>query len=142
MEHKLLLSLCLALLPGCALFRPPARPAKAPAEEAARYRFPIALPTEGQHLLPGSIAAAVALAMEDFLPLGTKPSRDAAPTEVCASRRESYDVTAVPGTEAVVFVRFVARADACHELQGPPLSDIPIIYAVDTRRWLILSVQK
>ncbi|NMO16042.1 hypothetical protein HPC49_01585 [Pyxidicoccus fallax] len=141
MGHKLLLSLCL-LLPGCALFRPPVRPAKAPVEEASRYSFPIVLPTEGQHLLPGPIAAAVALAMEDFLPLGTKPPRNAAPTEVCAFQRETYDVTAVPGSEDVVFVRFVARADACRELQGPPLSDVPIIYAVDSRRWIILSVQK
>lgn len=142
MGRKLWVSLWLALLPGCALFRPPARPAKVPPEEAARYRFPIALPTEGQFLLPGPIAAAIALAMEDFLPLGTRPPRDAAPTEVCASRRESYDVTAVPGNEDVVFVRFAARPAACRDLQGPPLTDVPIIYAVDTRGWVILSVQK
>lgn len=141
MGHRLR-SLWLVLLPGCALFRPPARPAKAPVEEASRYRFPIILPSEGQHLLPGPIAAAVALAMEDFLPLGAKPPRNATPTEVCAFQRESYDVTAVPGNEDGVFVRFIPRVDACRELQGPPLSDTPIIYAVDTRGWLILSVQK
>jgi len=132
----------LLLLPGCALFRPVPRPAKVPFEEAARYRFPVVLPTEGQHVLPGELAAAVAYAMEDFLPLGTKPRRDAAPTEVCASQRQSYDVTAVPGADGVVFVSFSPRPDACQGLDGPPLADVPIVYAVDTDRWLILSVQK
>jgi len=132
---------CLSLLPGCALFRPAPRPAKVSPEEAARYSFPVVLPTEGQHVLPGRIAAAVAFAMEDFLPLGTKPRRDAVPTEVCASQRQSYDVTAVPGAGAVVFVSFSPRPDACQGLEGPPLADIPIVYAVDTDRWLILSVQ-
>lgn len=80
--------------------------------------------------------------MEDFLPLGAQPRRDAAPTEVCASKRQSYDVTAVPGTDAVVFVSFSARPDACQGLEGPALADIPIVYAVDTAKWVILSVQK
>ncbi|ATB51096.1 hypothetical protein MYMAC_006753 [Corallococcus macrosporus DSM 14697] len=78
--------------------------------------------------------------MEDFLPLGAKPRRDATPTEVCASQRQSYDVTAVPGNDVVVFVRFTARPDACHGLEGPPLAGIPIVYAVDTAKWVILSV--
>ncbi|CAM4382926.1 Lipoprotein [Myxococcus xanthus] len=142
MRKGLLVPLCLALLPGCALFRPAPRPAKAPPDEAARYRFPVVLPTDGQHVLPGAIAAAIAFAMEDFLPLGAKPRRGATPTEVCASQRQSYDVTAVPGANAVVFVSFLARPDACRDMEGPPLSDVPIVYAVDTATWVILSVQK
>ncbi len=97
---------------------------------------------EGQHVLPGVVAAAIAYAMEDFLPLGAKPPRDAAPTEVCSFQRQSYDVTAVPGADAVVFVRFSPSAGACSGLEGPPLANVPIIYAVDTANWVILSVQK
>lgn len=142
MGHQLRLSLCLALLSGCALFRPPARPAKAPPEQAARFTFPIVLPAEGQQVLPGPLAAAMALAMEDFLPLGSKPPKNASPSEVCAHQRDSYDVTAVPGEEDIVFVSFSRREESCRDLQGPPIADVPIIYAVDVRRWLILSVQK
>ncbi|NTX64331.1 hypothetical protein HUA74_27115 [Myxococcus sp. CA051A] len=142
MGRMSLVSLGLILLSGCALFRSSPRPAKVTPEEAAHYKFPVVLPTEGQHVLPGPIAAAIAFAMEDFLPLGTKPPRDATPTELCALRRESYDVTAVPGPEKIVFVSFAVRADACRDLQGPSLSDTPIVYAVDVGRWLILSVQK
>ncbi|WP_338871483.1 hypothetical protein [Myxococcus stipitatus] len=133
----------LLLLPGCSLFRPHPRPEMAPPEEAARYKFPIALPTEGQQILSGPIAAAVSLAMEDFLPLGHTPPRDASPMELCALRRESYDVTAVPGSDdGVVFVSFSPRESACRDLQGPSRSDTPIVYAVDVGRSRILSVQK
>ncbi|WP_240462482.1 hypothetical protein [Myxococcus sp. CA018] len=51
-------------------------------------------------------------------------------------------MTTVPGANAVVFVSFSARPDACRDMEGPPLSDVPIVYAVDTTTWLILSVQK
>ncbi|NOJ84728.1 hypothetical protein HNV26_03515 [Myxococcus xanthus] len=141
MECWLFVPLCLVLLSGCVLSRAP-RPATAPPDEAARYRFPVVLPTDGQHVLPGAVAAAIAFAMEDFLPLGAKPRRGATPTEVCASQRQSYDVTAVPGANAVVFVSFLARPDACRDMDGPPLSDVPIVYAVDTATWVILSVQE
>ena len=82
----------LLLIPGCALVRPTPRPTQAPEEEASHYRFPVVLPTEGQHVLPGVVAAAISYAMEDFLPLGAKPSRDATPTEVCSLQRQSYEI--------------------------------------------------
>ncbi|WP_342378338.1 hypothetical protein NVS55_03110 [Myxococcus stipitatus] len=130
----------LLLLSGCAR----SRPEKAPPEEAAHYRFPITLPTEGQQVLSGPIASAVSLAMEDFLPLGHTPPRDASPMELCASRRDAYDVTAVPGSAdaSVIFVSFSPRASACRDLQGPSRSDTPVVYAVDIARSRILSVQK
>ncbi|QSQ11396.1 hypothetical protein [Myxococcus landrumensis] len=127
------------LLQGCAL----SRPEKAPPEEAAHYKFPVALPTEGQQVLSGPIAAAVSLAMDDFLPLGHTPLSDASPMELCASRRDAYDVTAVPGSnEGVVFVSFSPRESACRDLPGPVRSDTPVVYAVDVARSRILSVQK
>ncbi|AGC41943.1 hypothetical protein MYSTI_00593 [Myxococcus stipitatus DSM 14675] len=130
----------LLFLQGCAL----SRPEKAPPEEAAHYKFPIALPTEGQQVLSGPIAAAVSLAMEDFLPLGHTLPSDASPMERCASRRDAYDVTAVPGSAdaSVVFVSFSPRESTCRDLPGPSRSDTPVVYAVDITRSRILSVQK
>lgn len=88
------------------------------------------------------MAASVALAMEDFLPLGTKPDRNASPAEVCVHQRDAYDVTGVPGKDAVMFVRFSVNPTACRDLPGPAIADVPTVYAVDTRRWIILSIQK
>ncbi|CAM4353916.1 hypothetical protein G4177_29670 [Corallococcus sp. ZKHCc1 1396] len=132
----------LLLLSACALFRPPARPVHAPPEQAAHFAFPIALPEEDQQFLSGTMAASVALAMEDFLPLGSKPDRNASPTEVCVHQREAYDVTSVPGRDGVMFVRFSVNPTACRDLAGPAIADVPTVYAVDTRRWVILSIQK
>jgi hypothetical protein len=80
--------------------------------------------------------------MEDFLPLWLRPSRDASPREACLTQRQSYDVAAAPVSEDFMLVSFSVREDACIGLEGPPIADIPIIYAVDTRRWLILSIQR
>ncbi|RKG94692.1 hypothetical protein D7V97_38435 [Corallococcus sp. CA053C] len=132
----------LLLLNACALFRPPVRPVHAPPEQAERFAFPIVLPEEGQQVLSGTMAASVALAMEDFLPLGSKPPGNASPAEVCVNKREAYDVTGVPGKDGVVFVRFSISPMACRDLAGPAISDVPTVYAVDTRQWVILSIQK
>jgi hypothetical protein len=139
MRHLVFLSICL-ILPGCSLFRP--RPPHAAPEEAAQYRFPVTFPEQGQQAVSGVTAAAITLAMEDFLPLWMKPPRDASPREACLTQRQSYDVTAAPSSNDVMLVSFSARKDACDSLEGPPIADIPIIYAIDTRRWLILSIQQ
>ena len=139
MRHIALLSLCL-ILPGCALFHP--RPAHAPPEEAAQYRFPVAFPTQERQSVSGVAAAAITLAMEDFLPLWMKPPRDASPREVCVAQRQSYDVMAAPASEGVLLVSFSVRDDACRDLAGPPIADIPTVYAIDTRKWIVLSIQK
>ncbi|WP_224361465.1 hypothetical protein [Hyalangium versicolor] len=49
---------------------------------------------------------------------------------------------AAPISEGVMLVSFSVREDACRNLEGPPIADIPTVYAIDTRRWLILSIQK
>jgi hypothetical protein len=49
---------------------------------------------------------------------------------------------AAPGSDGVILVSFSVREDACRDVEGPPISDIPTVYAIDTRRWIILSVQK
>jgi hypothetical protein len=139
MRHIAFLSVCM-MLSGCSLFRP--RPLHASPEEAAQYRFPVTFPEQEQQVVPGNTAAAITLAMEDFLPLWMKPPRDASPREACLTQRQSYDVAAAPASVDVILVSFSVREDVCPGLEGPPIADIPIIYAVDTRRWLILSIQK
>lgn len=138
---RLTLILCF-LLQGCALFRPPARPVHAPAEVAAQVQFPRDLPREGVHEMPGAIAAAVALAMEDFRPLGSKPHRDATPLEQCLYRREAFDVSASPGPEGVVFVRFSFSPDNCAAHEREVALDMGATYAVDVAGKRILAIQR
>lgn len=139
MRGLIFLSVCL-VLPGCYFFRP--RPPHAVPEEASRYQFPTVFPEQGQQAISGMTAAALTLAMEDFIPLWMTPPRNASPREICLSKRQSYDVTTAPFSDDVVLVSFSVKPEACTELEGPLIADIPIIYAIDTRRWLILSIQK
>lgn len=139
---------CIALLAccflsGCSLLHRPFRPVRAPPEEAARVVFPFALSEEqkqGLTRIPGPIAAAVELAMDDFRPRDIQPHRGATPDEVCMYRRESFEVTTIPGPEGVLFVRFTLSPGAC-EQEGAIL-DAGATYAVDVRGWRILAVQK
>jgi hypothetical protein len=82
------------------------------------------------------------LAMEDFLPMWMKPPHDASPRERCVAQRQSYDVMAAPASEGVMLVSFSVRDDACRDVEGPPIADVPTIYAIDTRNWIILSIQQ
>ncbi|MBZ4418193.1 hypothetical protein K8638_17045 [Myxococcus sp. RHST-1-4] len=140
MKHLLLLTFCL-LSSSCALLHRHERPVHAPPEEAARVQFPDQLPAEGLNELSGTIAAAIQLAMDDFRPPGTRPHRGATPTEQCLYRRQSFDVLAAPGTDGVVFVRFVFNPDACSEEERAVVLDAGATYAIDVRQWRILAVQ-
>ncbi len=139
---------CIALLAclflsGCSLFCRPFRPVRAPPEEAATVSFPFALSEEekqGLMRVPGTVAAAIALAMDEFRPRDIKPHRGATPDEVCMYQRDSFDVTAIPGPEGVLFVRFTLKPGAC-EQEGMIL-DAGATYAVDVRGWRILAVQQ
>lgn len=135
----LLLGVCLAL-PACGLFQRPVRPPRAPPEEAARFEFPLEIPAEGRQRIPGAVAAAIGMAMDDFRPLGVKPHRGATPDEVCLYQRDSFDVTVAPGQEGVVFVRFSVKDGACDE-EGP-VADMGSTYAVDVNQWRILAIQR
>ncbi|MFP2959060.1 hypothetical protein ACLEPN_14755 [Myxococcus sp. 1LA] len=134
--------LLLALLPGCALFRPSSRPVHAPPEEAARVVFPRDLPAEGLRELSGPLAAAIALAMEDFRPLGTKPHRGATPVEQCLYRREAFNVAAAPGPDGIIFVRFSFSPSNCAEHEREIVLDMGATYAVDVPGARILAVQR
>ncbi|WP_375755577.1 hypothetical protein [Corallococcus exercitus] len=125
---------------ACALFTRPVRPPHAPPEEAARFQFPLDLPAEGRMRTPALVAAATQLAMDDFRPLDLKPHKGATADELCLYRRDSFDVWTAPGPEGVLFVRFVPRQDACNS--DGPVTDASATYAIDTRQWRILAIQR
>jgi hypothetical protein len=112
----------------------------APAAQAAQVQFPLDLPKDERLIIPGSTLRAVQLAMEDFLPWDTSPHRGATPDEVCLYQRESYDVTASPGPEGVLFVRFTVRDGVCNT--AGPVLDMGATYAIDVRGWTILAIQQ
>ncbi|WP_163867450.1 hypothetical protein [Myxococcus eversor] len=139
MKRTLLL---LMVLPGCALFRPGPRPVQAPPEEAARVVFPRDLPAQGLHELSGTLAAAIALATEDFRPLGAKPHRGATPLEQCLYRREAFNVSTAPGPGGIMFVRFSFSPSNCAEHEREIVLDMGATYAVDVPGARILAVQR
>ncbi|HEX8440838.1 hypothetical protein [Archangium sp.] len=139
MRNKLLLPLCL-LLSACALFQRSFRPTHAPPEEAVQILFPLELPSEGRQIIRGPMAAAIQLAMDDFLPRDVQPHRGATPEEVCLYQRDSYDVFAAPGSEGVMLVNIVLSPQAC-KMNGPSL-DAEATYAVDVRKWRILAIKR
>jgi hypothetical protein len=140
MKRKILPILLLAFLPACTFLQlfGRYRPERAPQEEARRIDFPMMDPEDSLEI-PGTIAAAIQLAMDDFRPRDLKPHRGATAEELCLYRRESFDVSAFPGPEGVVFVRFLLKPKVC-EPSGPIL-DAGASYAVDVRQWRILAVQ-
>jgi hypothetical protein len=115
-----------------------AHPAHVPPEEAAWFKFPDELPDAGKKTIPGVMATAIQLAMDDFLPRGLKPSHGETPQDICLAQRQSYDVAASPGPGNLIWVNISLAAGAC--TQGPgPLLDMGATYAVDTAGWRILA---
>lgn len=94
------------------------------------------LPQEGLQRLDGNMAASIQLSMDDFLPRDVPLSRAPLYEEPCLQRRESYDVSAAPGPEGVMLVRFDLNTDVCEP--GEQLIDITT-YAIDIRTMRILS---
>lgn len=141
MKSTLLLSVLL-LLPGCTFFRSlwHRGPVHASPEEAARVQFPLDLPKETRTTVSGAMATAMQLALDDFLPLETKPHKGATAEEVCLYQRESYEVIAAPGPEGSMFVRVTLRPRVCEK--GGPLLDAEATYAIDVPGRRILAVQR
>ncbi|WP_224361664.1 hypothetical protein [Hyalangium versicolor] len=111
-----------------------------PPEEAAWFKFPYELPDTGNQTVPGAMAVAIQLAMDDFLPRDTKPERDTSPQDVCLQQRQSYDVKAAPGSADIIWVDISLSSGAC--TRGPgPLLDIGATYAIDKAQWRILAVR-
>lgn len=110
----------------------------APQAEADRVEFPqIELPEPGRIRLDGNVAAAIQLAMEDFLPWDAqrKPVADRAP---CLDQWESYDVTTAALPESVLLVRFEPNLERCASEQQ--LVEL-VTYAIEVRTMRILSIE-
>jgi hypothetical protein len=106
---------------------------------------PTELPREGRLRLEGNVAAAIQLALEDFLPGQTRPPEGTRPEEACLYRPDSYAVTAAPGPTGVVQVRFTVDEDACptNALWGSSGALARMdrtVHAVDLRTMRILAV--
>jgi hypothetical protein len=86
------------------------------------------------------MAAAIQLAMDDFLPRDLRLPREATPEDVCLQSRKSYDVFAAPGPEGVIFVRLTLGSEACR--RNGTLFDMEATYAIDVKGWRILSIKK
>lgn len=131
------LLLC-AALPACA----PSRPhLYVPPEEAAWFKFPADLPAPADtQRISGVTAAAIQLAMDDFLPRDRGTSRGETAQAICLQQRQSYDVAATPGPGRVMWINLMLSPGACTHGPGP-LIDIGATYAVDTRTWSILAVR-
>jgi hypothetical protein len=129
--------LCVAL-PMCA----PAHPSSyVRPEEAAWFKFPAEFPSSADaQRIPGATAAAIQLAMDDFLPQGRRPSSGETAQAICLQQRQSYDVVASPGTGGVMWISIMLSPGACTHGPGP-LIDIGATYAVETGTWNILAVQ-
>jgi hypothetical protein len=109
----------------------------APPEEAAKVQFPLEVPREGRRRIQGNMAAAIQLAMEDFLPPEAAPQPGPVVPAPCLYRRESYDVTAAPASEEVMLVRFVVNPGVCDP--GESIVDVTT-YAVDVRTMRVLAL--
>lgn len=135
-------------LPACMLFHKVPRPIHAPPEEEAKVERPLSVPREGTMHLQGNMVAAIQLAMDHFRPRGTRPSpEELGRRDACEFQRESYDVTAVPGPEGVMLVRFSVNQEVCpltkasvNAATGQADVDMTT-YAVDIRTWRILSIE-
>jgi len=138
MKRALLLLFCL-VLPACVAMHRPAV-AYVPPEEAAWFKLPYELPEEGKETLPGAMAAAIQLAMDDYLPRDANLPRDTTPRELCLHQRQAYDIQAAPLNEEVMLVRITTSPGACQmgRLAAPSMG---ATYAVDTRNWRILAVR-
>jgi hypothetical protein len=113
-------------------------PSHVPPEEAAWFKFPYELPEAGKKTVPGAMATAIQLAMDDFLPRGSTPKRASTPQDVCLWQRQSWDITASPGPGNLIWVNISLASGAC--TWGPDLPlDMSTTYAIDTVGWRVLA---
>jgi hypothetical protein len=121
----------------------------APPEETARFEFPSELPQQGLMRIEGNVAAAIELAMEDFLDPKARVPAGTPLEQQCLSRPMAYEVTAVPETGGVVLVRFDVDDEVCPPPGTPDLVEgrkvlspaFVTTYAIDIRTMRILGIQ-
>ncbi len=110
-----------------------------PGVEASWFKFPDELPAEGEVRVPSTLAAAIQLAVDDFIPWDLKLPRGADTFDECAAQQSSYDVSAVPGPDGIVFVSISLSPGACGRYRW--VMDMGAVYAVDVRNHRILAIK-
>ncbi|MBJ6765261.1 hypothetical protein JGU66_31235 [Myxococcaceae bacterium JPH2] len=141
MMRSSLLLLSLGLLSGCSLFQRSTHAPHASREEADRYVFPSVTFEAGRTtVLGGDVATAIQLAMDDFLPLGRKPPKDATPLQTCLYRRDIYEVMVEPQPDGIILVAIAPHRERCDP--NDDSNDTGGIYAVDPKRGLIIAEQR
>lgn len=133
MRALALVLLSSSVLSGCSLLgyykRPKAE--RAAPEEAAQVRFPDSF--EGAVGLSGPMAAALEVAMNDFLPPGTtvRMTDGYKPLEQCLSRRDTYDTVVLPYGEGWFYVSLLPRIERCG--LGNEVLDLGAEYVIDAK---------
>jgi hypothetical protein len=118
-----------------------------PSAEAAWFKidFNQELPEQGRKSLPGSIASAIQVAMDDFLPWQESPPSEAGTDleadEICMGQRQSWDIlfSSSPADDKVALIDIQPSPGACR--RGPSPMDQGETYAIDTRTESILAIQ-
>ena len=119
------LVILMATLSGCIHWRPKAP--VAPPEVAAGIQFP-EWTKETTTSVEGPQLKALQIALEDFMPPGTKPPRKADAMAKCLFRLETYDVWLMRG-EGMTFIHFTPRETERCGLQ-PEVMDPGASYAI------------
>lgn len=141
MRAILFVFLCSSLLTtGCSYFgyykHEPA--VWASPEESARVKFPDSL--EGGTRFSGPMLKALEVAMNDFIPPGTKPEAQPTPEARCLARRETYETLVVKASDDLFLVSFFPDFSRC-ETTGLIILDAGADYAIDgqgrilAKRW-------
>lgn len=140
MRSLLPLALCIAFpLSGCSVlgYRIYKEAEQVPPAEARHVRFPNSF--EGSTQLTGPMAKALAVAMNDFIPPGTKPERKEDVVARCLSRWETFTLSVLPVSDDLFFVRFSpVKLPEC--APNRRVLDAGAVYAIDGQG-RILSIQ-
>ena len=140
MRPLLSLSLCIVFsLSGCTIlgYRIYKEAEQVPPSEARQVRFPNSF--EGSTRLTGSMAKALAVAMNDFIPPGTKPEGEEDVVARCLSRWETFTLSVLPAGDDLFFVHFSPeKLPEC--APNRRVLDAGAVYAIDGQG-RILSVQ-
>lgn len=131
-RRVLLLALLCGIAPGCTLlgYHKYTRAPRAPPEEAAKVRYPSSLDSATR--LDGPAMAALEIAMNDFMPPGSKATGDDEQMSRCLSRRDTYDV-AVTKVDDIYFVFFTPQLSRCGITPINIPLDIGGAYAIDSQ---------
>jgi hypothetical protein len=104
-----------SMLSGCSLlgFHVQRHAERAPPEEAAKVDFPDSF--ENEIHVPGPMAVALEVAMNEFLPPGSSVTTNDPDKRVasCLSRRNSYEILLIKSSDDLFFVKFIPNLKRC-----------------------------